>query len=594
MDLEKIATASVTESISVTDILSSFINEGDKEPSWDGNIYIHVNESKRKEGIKKVPVQVKGRQSDVFSKEIIKYPVAVTDLENYLNDGGVVFFVVYISSDGRKKKIYYSSLLPVKIRNILRNNTKKNKKLSLEFNSFPEDNAEKVSLFLNFYDHMKKQTSFAKTTLHSLDELEKQGVLEGVTFYANNYGKSNINNYNLLFEDEIYMYAHIKGSAIPQPLLDMPLDLHIAENVETEISVNGIVYYTGFQRIRSKDKAVLTIGKSVTISMVEKKQSLTIKFTPTSNLKYSVIDFEFILALYKYNQFEMMGHTLPLDPNRLFDEYKAQKLQENLEFRKNLIKVLNIFQLDTDVDIDSFSEDDSRHSNLFIKGLVNNEPVDGLKEGLPFALRLNYLESKVIIGLEKEEQPGTYRIYDYLGKPVKLWYRDDTGEGRTSKYDFLEVDDFLKIPNIDYRDVLQSYKDILDENIYVRANWVLLKLLLAYDKSEDKRKDILDAAYGFAEWLYNINICEETLELSSRKLNFYQVLKRQGSLAKEQKEELFNIADNQQQNKMIRVGAYLLLDNQLAAERLFDELDTDVKQEFQMFPIFRFWVEDKQ
>ena len=123
---------------------------------------------------------------------------------------------------------------------------------------------------------------------------------------------------------------------------------------------------------------------------------------------------------------------------------------------------------------------------------------------------------------------------------------------------------------------------------------MLLKLLLAYDKSEDKRKDILDAAYSFAEWLCNTNICEETLELISRKLNFYQVLKRQGSLAKEQKEDLFNIADNQQQNKMIRVGAYLLLDNQLAAERLFDELDTDVKQEFQMFPIFRFWVEDKQ
>ena len=68
MDLEKIATASVTESISVTDILSSFINEGDKEPSWDGNIYIHVNESKRKEGIKKVPVQVKGRQSCIFCR----------------------------------------------------------------------------------------------------------------------------------------------------------------------------------------------------------------------------------------------------------------------------------------------------------------------------------------------------------------------------------------------------------------------------------------------------------------------------------------------------------------------------------------------
>lgn len=50
MDLEKIATASVKTSISITDELSPFINEGDKEPSWDGNIYIYANKDKRKEG----------------------------------------------------------------------------------------------------------------------------------------------------------------------------------------------------------------------------------------------------------------------------------------------------------------------------------------------------------------------------------------------------------------------------------------------------------------------------------------------------------------------------------------------------------------
>lgn len=591
MDLEKIATASVKTSISITDELSSFINEGDKEPSWDGNIYIYANKDKRKESIKKVPVQVKGKQSDDFSLDTIKYPVTVVDLENYLNDGGVVFFVVYISKDGRNTKIYYCCLLPVKIRNILDRNIKKNKKLSIEFDSFPEDNERKVSLFLNFYDHMKKQTSFAKTMLLSLDELEKQGVLEGITFYANNFGKPNSNYYKLLFEDEIYMYANIKGSSVPQPLLDIPLDLHIAEKVETEISVNGRVYYTQFHRIRSKDEVVLTIGKSVTITMVEKRQSLTIKFTPTPNLKYSVTDLEFILALHKNNQFEMMGHTLPLDPNRLFSEDKIKKIQENLEFSRNLIEVLNIFNLDTDINMDSFSTDDCRHSNLFIKGLVKNELVSGLKEGLPFALRLNYLGSVVVIGLE-EEKPGTYRIYDYFSKPIKLWYKDDTGEYRTSKYDFLEIDDFIKVRNIDYGDVLESYKEISDKNIYGRANWILLKLLLAYDKSGSKRKDILEAAYGFAEWLYNINMSDDTLALCSRKLNFYQVLKRQGNLIKEQKKELFNIAEDLQQDKTIRVGAYLLLDNQIAAEKLFNELDIDVKQEFQMYPIFRFWLED--
>ena len=43
MDLEKIATSAIVSSISKTDTLSGFINDGDKEPCWDGNIYIHEN-----------------------------------------------------------------------------------------------------------------------------------------------------------------------------------------------------------------------------------------------------------------------------------------------------------------------------------------------------------------------------------------------------------------------------------------------------------------------------------------------------------------------------------------------------------------------
>ena len=35
MEIEKLATSAVKESISLTDVLSPFINDGDKEPSWD-------------------------------------------------------------------------------------------------------------------------------------------------------------------------------------------------------------------------------------------------------------------------------------------------------------------------------------------------------------------------------------------------------------------------------------------------------------------------------------------------------------------------------------------------------------------------------
>lgn len=55
-DIEKIATSAIVRSLSKTDRLSSFINSGDKEPCWDGNIYIH-EEKTFQENIKKVATQ---------------------------------------------------------------------------------------------------------------------------------------------------------------------------------------------------------------------------------------------------------------------------------------------------------------------------------------------------------------------------------------------------------------------------------------------------------------------------------------------------------------------------------------------------------
>ena len=61
MELEKLATSAVITELSKTDRLSSFINSGDKEPCWDGNIYIPEDKSRTKKNIKKDATQVKGK-----------------------------------------------------------------------------------------------------------------------------------------------------------------------------------------------------------------------------------------------------------------------------------------------------------------------------------------------------------------------------------------------------------------------------------------------------------------------------------------------------------------------------------------------------
>ena len=43
MDYEQIATSAVINAVSKTSRLKAFVNSGDKEPSFDGNIYIYDN-----------------------------------------------------------------------------------------------------------------------------------------------------------------------------------------------------------------------------------------------------------------------------------------------------------------------------------------------------------------------------------------------------------------------------------------------------------------------------------------------------------------------------------------------------------------------
>ena len=63
MDLEKLAISAVMDCISRTDFLEPFLETGDKIPSWDGHIYFFKDKKHSKEGMTRIPVQVKGQDS---------------------------------------------------------------------------------------------------------------------------------------------------------------------------------------------------------------------------------------------------------------------------------------------------------------------------------------------------------------------------------------------------------------------------------------------------------------------------------------------------------------------------------------------------
>ena len=65
MGIEKLATSAVETAIEKTDRLNSFINSGDKEPCWDGNIYIPRGKTTQRKTSKKLQHKLKERRSSL-------------------------------------------------------------------------------------------------------------------------------------------------------------------------------------------------------------------------------------------------------------------------------------------------------------------------------------------------------------------------------------------------------------------------------------------------------------------------------------------------------------------------------------------------
>lgn len=597
MDLEKLATSAVKDSISVTETMSPFVNEGDKEPVWDGNIYIFQDSSKKKDGIKKVPVQVKGKKSNNLKAKKISYSLGVSYLRSYLQDGGVFFFVVHIGDNGLDRQIYYSALTPIKLRILLSNLKKNQTTKSFDLLPFPEDNNKKTSILLNFYEHMKKQTSFSNAQLLSEEELRKQGLIEAITIPFIGYRQNDLDARDILLQmDEVYMYATIKGTDILQPLIEMPIDLHIYEQDNKAITVNGKRYYSTISRVKSKDKTIVTVGKSTTLTIRNDSFALKIDIKPTSILRDALVDIPFLLDMANHGHFEIDGGVISL--GEIGDKVTKERLEilkSRYEFCQYVSKLFKRLRLNENFDLSRFTDEDYKNTRRLYEALIEGKKVSGLKKDIPYFVAMDYADTKLALLFKKTEEPGVYEISDFFSDRSYAVYRLDENKNRfpSSKYVNFKAEHFLMFGNTDYDDIIESFSSYKDEpNCSEEATFLLLQMILAYDQSNDKRKDILADAEKFAKWILDSPPLNNDTNIA--KINYYQIQKRNRDLTKEEQEELIAIAErtnleDKMQEYSVKVGAYLLLDNKQAAEFYYKMLNKTNQEVLKQYPIYRFW-----
>ena len=594
MDLEKLATSAIEKEIAKTDLLSSFINSGDREPCWDGHIYIHEDKKKTKKNIKKVAAQVKGKAVRTRdAKRTISYPISCDDLRAYMMNGGTVFFVVYLNKDtGDVLQIYYVSLLPVMVKKLL-DEKKSRRTISVKFHKFPADNARKTELFLNFYEESKKQVSFAGKDLPNVDDLIKKGLLENISFSYTGLGACPDTRLlpKIIDGKSLTLYANIKGGTAPIPIeyFDEITNITTSKDTNIPISVKGHIYYDKVKTIATADTIEQQIGSSVKIiapnvDKVDSSIKIHLNINLTGTLTEQIEALEFIIALVDNEAFNFGDAEFPAKfPQSELDRMEAYNFPEMLSNRKHIKEVLDSMNVKKDLELSKCTSDDIDNLMRIVNSIGDHRIIRGEIDEKNPGQKIKIANLTVAVVYIKAN--GGYRIYDFFGNRFDVkWAPEGMEPVEVSQFMMMRPDDYLTLDNLDLEKVVENFKIIPPSTTHFElSNNCMLSMLNAYDKAPNP--ELLNAARQMNVWLG-----QHTDFLSSEivTLNRLQIELRERPLELSEKQELYTIATTAK-DEFQRLGAFLLLDEQEEARKIFDTLDEDRLNLFKGFPIYKFY-----
>ena len=599
MELEKLATAAVTTSLAKTDRLSSFINSGDKEPCWDGNIYIHEGKTRTKKNIKKVATQIKGKAvSKASTKATIKYPISYDDLNAYMMNGGTMFFVVYLNEDdGSTIQIYYAELLPLKIKELFK--TKK-QNYHVVFRKFPTDNKQKTELFLNFYANAQRQASFAGKEIPTIAELTKQGVLESLSFHYTTLSKNGSDKLypRMIDGKSLTLYANIKGGIAPIPVeyYDSIQQVTMSTTNDIPVSVNGIKFFDSYHVVYTANTVELKIGGCVSIvsPIVEEPTdtvvaSVKVQFKGT--LREKIVGMKLIRAMIEHRSITIGTAEFPINfPDEDLKNLEAKNLPAAISGYERAQSVLDKMNVKKDLEIDNCTTEEFDNLNLLVGTLGDNLPVrNGPTDTNRFhTMKISNL-SLAVVYLPRAN--GGFTLHDYFGEHLLVTFKMPEIEEpvRISQFFSLSVTDMLAFDNINFNTIVEDVAMIYVNDTTVDwANNLLLEMIKAYDRRESA--ELLEAIKQLSEW---VSKQKEHLSDEVVILNQLQIVKRERQLTFDEKAQLYSIV-SKSDDEFFKLGAFLLLDEQEEAQKIIDTFEPEALDRFRAFPIYqRFYSENK-
>lgn len=595
-DIELLSVKDLEKQLALNHFLFPYINTNDKEPSWDGYTYLFRNKGKQKKDIYgRAHVQVKGKFQKDHSKQRINYPVEVVDLKNYLTDGGVIFFVIYINEEG-DTRIYYSSLEPNRIKSILKKVKENQLTKTIKFKSLPNNQEKIKEIFFNFCLNSSKQTSFANDKTLTIEELESKygGIGYELTFQG--FGLTSEKKVSEFVKlNNGYIYAKVPGIETFIPVEGEVVDMIPIREENKNISVNNKIFYQKFSREQKPKKTILHFSKNVFVTVIEEENLFNLSYKDSGMLYETINDLEFFITVIDHKGFYIDDLWIDLKKANLdSSEFDTTVATKRLLYLQEITVALNYLNIDADMDLSKLNHEQIQDLNILRIAFTKKQVVSGLKKNMPTFAILSILDLKLALIFLKQSE-GTYKILDHF--QTKLWakaFDENNNEHPTSIYSPLTAENLAIIDNIRFDRLLLSFQELhFDENVLHESNLFMLKIIQAADLLQnsvsDRKNELLKSALDFSNWIIEMDKQTNFLELERKKINHFQIKKRLGRLSKDNQLELLQLAENNLLDHDLRLGAYILIDYQLAAEQQFNELNEKKQQSLSQYPISYFF-----
>lgn len=582
--IEEAGNAAVNSYFSRCEHISANLSQNDKTPLWDGELFLY-HDSNHCISNMIGPVKIQVKSHNKIAKGAVKQTIPVINLKSYKDNGGILYFSVYVG-DENNPKIFYKALTQVLIKKYIKSANGK-KEVKVPFDELPTDKTQTENIILDFYEQCHLQTPFANTDLISIEDYFRgKGKKE---FHVSTRGFKPMSGYPEYFrKSPVYLYETDDQGRVTNVIGDSPVYLLPGSNEVRTITAGRHQFKVSCMVFVDGSTLRINIDKFIVVEHNTETNTGKITYNESDHLsRQKLVEFKMILAINEAESLKIDEFKMNL-PGKWFSSEQQQEFETKAQILGQFHELMDVLHVKKDIRFEALTEEQVQTAGALYSAIIE-------KKTLPLAKPIDQFQrlalGKITLLLaSRKEDNGEYTIQDYFDPASEFFCVQDKESNKgyyVNRISALNAKDFAELDNIYFDNILPEYKKLADKDkaILPMANNDMLKIINAYDNQQDKHEELLDTAESIVKWLTET---ESEIDSNINRINSYQIIKRRRELSDEEKSDLYSIAESSTDVSM-KVGAFLLSENYSGAHYHFDKLSKKDQDFFKTLPIYHFW-----